>query len=345
MSSHKQILAQCRKLIPPLTNELHKGQAGRIGVIGGSADYSGAPFFASMSALRIGADLAHVICEPAAGNIIKTYSPGGFHASSERSGSQRALADLIVHTDLGPDSTEKSLTELYNALLPRLHVLVVGPGLGRSKHMQLAARVAIKLAREKDIYIVIDADGLWLAQNEPDVVKGYAKAVLTPNVVEFGRLCDAVDLKQDSDRDTLAARLADALGGVTVLQKGSVDRITNGQNTKALVNQVQGSVRRCGGQGDVLSGSVGTFLAWAMSWQDGQGQTREDAGQSHFADVPLTMLAAYAGSTLTRTASRITYARMKRAMQTSDMLDDVGHAFEEVFGEQDQEAGGQKSKV
>lgn len=58
--------------------------------------------------------------------------------------------------------------------------------------MQLAARVAIRLAREKDLYIVIDADGLWLVQEDPEVVKGYKKAVLTPNVVEFKRLCDAV---------------------------------------------------------------------------------------------------------------------------------------------------------
>lgn len=58
--------------------------------------------------------------------------------------------------------------------------------------MQLAARVAIRLAREKDLYIVIDADGLWLVQSDPEVVKGYKKAVLTPNVVEFERLCDAV---------------------------------------------------------------------------------------------------------------------------------------------------------
>lgn len=34
--------------------------------------YSGAPFFSSMGALRFGADLAHVICEPGAGAVIKT---------------------------------------------------------------------------------------------------------------------------------------------------------------------------------------------------------------------------------------------------------------------------------
>lgn len=57
--------------------------------------------------------------------------------------------------------------------------------------MQSAARVAIRLAREKGVYVVVDADGLWLVQNEPDCVKGYERCVLTPNVVEFGRLCDA----------------------------------------------------------------------------------------------------------------------------------------------------------
>jgi ATP-dependent NAD(P)H-hydrate dehydratase len=34
--------------------------------------YSGAPFFSSVGALKFGADLAHVICTPAAGAVIKT---------------------------------------------------------------------------------------------------------------------------------------------------------------------------------------------------------------------------------------------------------------------------------
>lgn len=57
--------------------------------------------------------------------------------------------------------------------------------------MQLAARTAIRLARENDLYIVLDADGLFLVQNDPSVVRGYKRAVLTPNVVEFGRLAEA----------------------------------------------------------------------------------------------------------------------------------------------------------
>lgn len=34
--------------------------------------YSGAPYFSAMGAMRFGADLAHVICEPGAGAVIKT---------------------------------------------------------------------------------------------------------------------------------------------------------------------------------------------------------------------------------------------------------------------------------
>lgn len=76
--------------------------------------------------------------------------------------------------------------------MPRLHVLVVGPGLGRETHMQAFARLAIQQAREKGLYLVLDADALLLVQEDPDIIRGYTKTVITPNVVEFAKLCDAV---------------------------------------------------------------------------------------------------------------------------------------------------------
>lgn len=61
--------------------------SGRVGVLGGALDYTGAPFFAAISALRVGVDLSHVICSPNAAGAIKGYSP-----------------DLIVHPILREDS-------------------------------------------------------------------------------------------------------------------------------------------------------------------------------------------------------------------------------------------------
>jgi ATP-dependent NAD(P)H-hydrate dehydratase len=80
-----------------------------------------------------------------------------------------------------------------------------------------------------------------------------------------------IDIKT-SDPSSLASALAHALGGVTILQKGAEDRITNGSDKEdVLINRVEGSVRRCGGQGDVLSGAVGTFLAWGYAYEQREG--------------------------------------------------------------------------
>jgi Carbohydrate kinase len=88
--------------------------------------------------------------------------------------------------------TPKSLRHELTALLSRLHVLVVGPGLGREEYMQNFAHLAINIAKDQDMFIVIDADGLFVVGNHLHLVKGYRRAVLTPNVVEFKRLSEQV---------------------------------------------------------------------------------------------------------------------------------------------------------
>lgn len=79
-SQHVQLLQAFKKVIPPLLFDTHKGEAGRIGVVGGSEEYTGAPIFAGMAAFRTGADLVHVFCAKNAAIPIKSFSP-----------------DLIVH--------------------------------------------------------------------------------------------------------------------------------------------------------------------------------------------------------------------------------------------------------
>ncbi len=80
--------------------------------------------------------------------------------------------------------------------------------------------------------------------------------------------------------DELCPRLARALQNVTILQKGNADIISNGlpiarelrpdhAEGEILKNEVQGGLKRCGGQGDILSGSVGVLLAWGSEWVKG----------------------------------------------------------------------------
>ena len=71
----QELQQAARALVPRLTNELHKGECGRIAVFGGCVMYTGAPYFAAIAAVKAGADLAHVFCEQQAGVVIKAYSP------------------------------------------------------------------------------------------------------------------------------------------------------------------------------------------------------------------------------------------------------------------------------
>lgn len=105
-------------------------------------------------------------------------------------------------------------------------------------------------------------------QNDLETVRGYTEAVLTPNVMEFARLCKAagVDPEATADRTLLCQELAQVLGGVTVIQKGAKDYISNGRQT--VVCDVPGGLKRSGGQGDTLTGCLATFLAWKKAYRD-----------------------------------------------------------------------------
>ncbi len=71
-------------LLPELKPTQYKGNSGKLAVIGGSQEYTGAPYYAAISGLRSGSDLSHVICPLEASIPIKCYSP-----------------EIIVHSNTG----------------------------------------------------------------------------------------------------------------------------------------------------------------------------------------------------------------------------------------------------
>ena len=156
--------------------------------------------------------------------------------------------------------------------------------------MQSYAKIAVSMAKERKMYIVLDADGLYMIGEDISIIKGYRRAVLTPNVVEFKRLSEQIGIDPKIPDDQRAALVSKSLGGVTVLQKGAKDIISSdttgdeadlkgsrmeGADVGAEMIQetvevdVEGGLKRSGGQGDVLSGCVGTFMAWGRCYEDG----------------------------------------------------------------------------
>ncbi|PAA81138.1 hypothetical protein BOX15_Mlig026390g2, partial [Macrostomum lignano] len=312
MSDASQLLSEAARRIPPLSAGSHKGQAGRLCVVGGCREYTGAPYFAAAAALRVGADLAHVICAEAAAPVIKSYSP-----------------ELIVHPVLDGESASREL-ELW---LPRFHAVLVGPGLGRGECVA-GAEAAIKLAVSLNKPLVIDADGLAVVCSRPHLISGASRVLLTPNIVELRRLrsalCDGDSPDTDEAAESTARRISRSLGGgVALLCKGPVDVAVidnddgNAAASSTLTCSVVGSPRRCGGQGDVLAGLALAFANWCY------------AGPASPASPHPALLAAFAASALTRRCSAAAFKVNRRAMLASDLLAQIGPCSRELFPEAD----------
>ncbi|KAF1999490.1 YjeF domain-containing protein [Amniculicola lignicola CBS 123094] len=315
-ATRKELIGKVYKMVPPMLESFHKGQLGRVAVIGGSEDYTGAPYFSAMASAKLGCDMSHVICEPTAAAVIKTYSP-----------------NLMVHPymrqskNCAPSETLSTISTEVISMLSRLHVIVIGPGLGRDKLMQDTCARVIEEARKQNIPFVLDADGLYLAQTRPELVQGCTECILTPNVVEFGRLAKAknVDIKEGNTEE-LCAKLSKAFGGVTIIQKGSKDYISNGEHT--IVSDGEGGLKRSGGQGDTLTGSLATLLAYRQAYHD---KIWEHGGDMDRKET--LALAAWGGSAITRECSRLAFKEKGRSLQASDLTEHVHQAFLNVVGE------------
>jgi ATP-dependent NAD(P)H-hydrate dehydratase len=193
--------------------------------------------------------------------------------------------------------TASSIAQTVIDMLPRLHVLVIGPGLGRDQLMQDTCAKVIEAARKQNMPFVLDADGLALAQMRPELVQGYKECILTPNVVEFSRLCKAKGVDASGlEGGKGAEELAKAFGGVMIVQKGKEDYISNGEKT--FVSDLEGGLKRSGGQGDTLTGTLATFLAWRKAYLDKIWDHDGDLDS-----VELLGLAAFGGSAVTRASS------------------------------------------
>lgn len=281
------LLERVHNIIPDLSSERHKGEAGRIGIVGGSAEYTGAPYFAAISSLLVGADLVHVFCAQAAAPVIKAYSP-----------------ELIVHPLL---DTNNALIQI-EPWLERLHVLVIGPGLGRDRQVLQTVGELIKFCRQLNKPLIIDADGLFLITQDISLIKDYDGVILTPNAIEFSRLFGNI-------REDIPNQMRKLGTGVTVIEKGLHDRIYDSTTFDKLECPQGGSGRRCGGQGDLLSGAIATFYYWALAHNDSNP----------------TQVACYAGSLLAKECNRYAFKEKGRSMVTTDMIQQIHSVFEDCF--------------
>ena len=177
-------------LFPEFEGSKHKGQNGKVAVIGGGP-YSGAPALSALGAYRSGVDLVHVFVPESSYEQVSTFAP-----------------ELIVHKLPGEIISPENIGSFFEE---EFDSIVIGPGMGKDK----ASLKAVQLILERCNNVVIDADAI-------STYDFYDKnIIITPHKGELTRLglqAERKDLMSYADMNNL-----------TLLFKGENDLITDGR--------------------------------------------------------------------------------------------------------------------
>jgi ADP-dependent NAD(P)H-hydrate dehydratase len=230
-------------VLPPRPRDSHKGTFGRVLVVAGSADYSGAAILCGKGALRGGAGLVQVAVPRPSRPIVAAGDPcyitAGLAATEAGALSANCLQDVLT------------LAEAAN-------VVAIGPGLGQSGDVTLLVTLLLERIAKP---VVLDADGLnalalVLATGLPSGRS--APLICTPHPGEFARL----DPDGEGSREERAQRFAQKLSCILVL-KGHQTLVTDGQ--AVYHNSTGNPGMATGGAGDVLTGLIAALLGQGLA--------------------------------------------------------------------------------
>ena len=252
MSYHVSIDAVlAASALPKRLEDGHKGNFGKLLIVGGTVGYTGAPYLAASAAVHSGCGL---VCLGVPQSIWQIEA------------AKCASAMPFPLRDEGGLLCEAS----YGGIVERLQkcdVLALGCGLGRSGSID---RLVARLLDFAPHPVVLDADGINALAGQLDVLdlRRNRVTILTPHEAEFARLLDVpVDKITNGDRTALASAFAVKHGCVLVL-KGH-ETVISLPDGEVLVNDLcGGSALSKGGSGDVLTGLIASLLAQGASARD-----------------------------------------------------------------------------
>ena len=230
-----------RIILKPRRPEAHKGDFGRLLIVGGSETYSGAPTLAALAALRAGVDLVYIAAPKETAYAISSISPD------------------IITLKLEGDHLSMENLPVVKRFLEKATAIVIGPGLGLHKETKEAVKNLISEVESLKIPMLLDADGLKSFAESKRKLE--TQAVLTPHAGEY-KLLTGEALPESLDERAEAIRKVSQDLDAVLLLKGNIDIISDGYRTK--LNFTGNPGMTVGGTGDVLSGIVGAFLSWGV---------------------------------------------------------------------------------
>jgi hydroxyethylthiazole kinase-like uncharacterized protein yjeF len=222
----------------PRSPTAHKGDFGRLLVIGGSEVYSGAPTLVTLAAMRTGVDLAYLATPQKNAYEVSSMSP-----------------DLIT-IKLEGNNLKPSNLETLMPYIGMVDAVAMGPGMGLNPETQEFVKACIDEVEVTGKPLLLDADGLKAFAKFKRPLK--VPLVLTPHAGEYTILTGETLPENQEERVAMIQKTAKKLGAV-ILVKGKVDIVCDAERAK--LNFTGNPGMTVGGTGDVLSGIVGGLMA------------------------------------------------------------------------------------
>lgn len=229
--------------LPHRRREAHKGDFGRVCILGGCVGYTGAPVLAAKAAVRTGAGLVTVLVPssiwPVAAVKLECAMPRPLPAAANGSLSWDSREEALAHMDASDAA-------------------LIGPGLSRAEGAAETVRYLLTHTRGP---VVLDADGINALEGHIHVLEARRglTTVLTPHDGEFARLTGA----PPSEDRLGAARDFAARHGCVLVLKGH-RTITAFPDGKAVINTTGNPGMAKGGSGDILAGMIAALIAQGM---------------------------------------------------------------------------------
>ncbi|UUX34244.1 NAD(P)H-hydrate dehydratase [Fundicoccus culcitae] len=219
-----------KRYLPVRTSDAHKGNFGRVLCIGGNAQMGGAIILTSSAALYSGAGLITVATDP------------------------------VNRSSLHARTPEVMFSEMYDysllkKMIPKMDVVVIGPGLGRDQvAMSVFKNVINSIGSDQPL--IIDADAIYLFGQYLNTYPAnkHKKIILTPHLGEWENLSG---LNAQTENPDLNRQKVDQLGVTLVLKKARTEIYYQDSQWK---NTSGNPSMATGGMGDTLAGMIAGFL-------------------------------------------------------------------------------------
>jgi len=228
-------------LLPKRKARSNKGTYGKLLVIAGSDEMTGASILTSKAAYKMGVGLVNLAAPKEVINI-----------------AQNNIIENI--NTILPSENGKVYLKSFDTIkdiINNVNAVAVGPGLGQSKGV---TKFICELLYNLKVPVVIDADGLNAVSNDINILKVCkAPIILTPHPGEMSRLT-GIPVQDILDNTIEVAKQFSLEYNVVTLLKDSKTIIAN-PHSEIYINNTGNSALAKGGSGDVLTGIIGSLLA------------------------------------------------------------------------------------